>query len=75
MNSYLTPQLLCQIKGTLSVVYFRNSRALFVQDMACALSLKIRGLDGNVLSRNLLRSELISTSLGVVNDLTDVNLA
>ena len=39
MNSYLTPQPLCQRIGTLSVVYLRNSRALLVKEMACALCL------------------------------------
>jgi len=63
MNSCLTPQLLCQIKGALGVVYLRNSRALFIQRKACALSLKNRGLDGNIMSRSLLRPELISASL------------
>ncbi len=49
MNSSLTPQ-----NTALGVVYLRNSRAI-TRDTR---------LDGNILSRNLLRLELISTSLG-----------
>ncbi len=70
MNSYLTPQSFCQRKGALSVVYLRNSRALLIQRKACALSLTKRRLDGprsliqKGLSRNLLRTELISASSG-----------
>ena len=48
MNSYLTPQNIA-----LSVVYLRNSRAITCDTR----------LDGNILSCNLFRPELISASL------------
>jgi len=48
MNSYLTPQNIA-----LGVMYLRNSRAITCDTR----------LDGNILSRNLLRTELISVSL------------
>ena len=48
MNAYITSQNIA-----LCVVYLRNSRAITCDTR----------LDGNVLSRNLLRPELISASL------------
>jgi hypothetical protein len=52
MNWYITPQNIA-----LGVVYLRNSRA-HVPELFC-----FGRLDGNILSRNLLRPELISASL------------
>ncbi len=52
MNSYITSQ-----NTALGVVYLRNSRA-HVPDKYDS-----GRLDGNILSRNLLRPELISASL------------
>ena len=49
MNSYITPQ-----NTAFGVVCLRNSRAIAFDTR----------LDGNILSRNLLRPESISTSLG-----------
>ncbi len=58
MDSHLTPQNIA-----LGVAYLRNSRAI-----TCDIR-----LDGNILRRNLLRPELISTSLEGVR-LTRVNI-
>jgi hypothetical protein len=54
MNSYITSQ-----NPALGVVDLRNSRAITCD----------RRLDGNILSRNLLRPESISTSLGSADQL------
>jgi hypothetical protein len=48
MNWYITPQNIA-----LGVVYLRNSRSITFDTR----------IDGNILSRNLLRPELISASL------------
>jgi hypothetical protein len=62
MNSYLTPQNIA-----LGVVYLRNSRAI-----TCDIR-----LDGDFLTRNLLRPELISASLikvlSISNDYMNIN--
>ena len=60
MNSHLVPD-----KPVIGVTTLRNSRAI-----TCNLC-----LDAEYFIHNLLRPDLISVSLGVVNDLTDVNLA
>ena len=68
MNLHLMLPLETKEAAT-SVATFRNSRALFLQEMACTLFAYIQGLDGpfsliKSFNHNLLRSDLISAPLG-----------
>jgi len=63
MNSHLVSEPLVQRKGVIGVTNLRNSRALFVQEMACNLR-----LDVEYFIHNLLRPDLISASLASLTE-------